>query len=604
MNSEHCADKNSKNVNDLLFFQIFDGMIWGVAYCDLIVDENGKPFDYRYLLVNSVFEKQSNRCKESTIGLTVKEIIPDVKNSWIAKIGSVVLDETPIQFTYFDQDKKKYFHVNVFSQGNNKFVMIIDDITIDINSIEQLTLQNDEYEKCIVNLVISNDKLAYQNDEKDKRVAEFVIANKKLAFQNNEIDKSAIELVIANNKLAFQNNEKEKLELDLFIAKEKAEESGWIKSAFLANISHEIRTPMNGILGFSELLKSPNLSTEKQREYIRVIEKSGYRMLNTINGIISISKIGSGLMRVDISEFSVNEIIEYIHTFFKLEVEAKGLQFLMKNQLPDHLAIIETDREKIHAILMNLVENAIKFTQVGIIEVGYIEKGEYLEFYVKDTGIGIDKGREISIFDRFIQADISDIHSCEVSGFGLSISKAYIEMLGGKIRVESEKSKGSIFYFTVPYLSNVKIAKGNIVNTSIDIFGPISYKNKNLKILIVEDDEISDLLLSIRLKDLSRDIIHAKNGLEAIAVCRNNLDIDLILMDMKMSVMDGYEATKKIRKFNKDVIIIAQTAHAFDSFREKALEYGCNECLSKPLVIKDLLSLMQYYFSMNKSYDL
>ena len=253
---------------------------------------------------------------------------------------------------------------------------------------------------------------------------------------------------------------------------------------------------------------------------------------------------------------------------------------------------------------MNLVENAIKFTQVGIIEVGYIEKGEYLEFYVKDTGIGIDKGREISIFDRFIQADISDSHSCEVSGFGLSISKAYIEMLGGKIRVESEKSKGSIFYFTVPYLSNVKIERGNIVNTSIDIFGPISYKNKNLKILIVEDDEISDLLLSIRLKDLSRDIIHAKNGLEAIAVCRNNLDIDLILMDMKMSVMDGYEATKKIRKFNKDVIIIAQTAHAFDSFREKALEYGCNECLSKPLVIKDLLSLMQYYFSMNKSYDL
>ena len=594
MKPEHNTDKNSKNVNDLLFFKIFDGMIWGVAYCEFIFDENGDLEDYRYLLANSVFEKQLNISKEFTAGITVKEILADVKKYWIAKLASVVIDETPTQFTHFDNDTNKCFHVNVFSQGKKNFVLIIDDVTLDVNSIKHLKSLN--YEKLTAELVASNNELAFQNDEIDKRVAELVIANKKLAFQNNEIDKRAIELVIANNELGFQNNEKEKLELDLFNSKEKEEESGWIKSAFLANMSHEIRTPMNGILGFSELLKSPNLSAEKQLEYIRVIEKSGHRMLNTINSIISISKIESGLMDVDISESSVNEIIEYIYTFFKLEVEAKGLKFLMKNQLTDNQSIIKTDREKIYAILINLVENAIKFTQVGIIEIGYIEKGEYLEFYVKDTGIGIDKEREMLIFERFIQSDISDSHSCDLSGLGLSISKAFVEMLGGEIRVESLKRKGSIFYFTVPYLSNVKALERNVVNVPIDIFCPISFENKNLKILIVEDDEVSDLLLSIRLKDLSRDIIHAKNGLEAIGFCRKNSDIDLILMDIKMPVMDGYEATQKIREFNKDVIIIGQTAHAFEGFRERAIEYGCNECLSKPLVIKDLLYLMKYYF--------
>ena len=401
---------------------------------------------------------------------------------------------------------------------------------------------------------------------------------------------------IGLGSVSMDISEREKIKNELISAKEEAEKLSDFKDQFLANMSHEIRTPMNGILGFSELLKSPNLSAEKQLEYIRVIEKSGHRMLNTINSIISISKIESGLMDVDISESSVNEIIEYIYTFFKLEVEAKGLKFLMKNQLTDNQSIIKTDREKIYAILINLVENAIKFTQVGIIEIGYIEKGEYLEFYVKDTGIGIDKEREMLIFERFIQSDISDSHSCDLSGLGLSISKAFVEMLGGKIRVESLKRKGSIFYFTVPYLSNVKALERNVVNAPIDIFCPISFENKNLKILIVEDDEVSDLLLSIRLKDLSRDIIHAKNGLEAIGFCRKNSDIDLILMDIKMPVMDGYEATQKIREFNKDVIIIGQTAHAFEGFRERAIEYGCNECLSKPLVIKDLLYLMKYYF--------
>lgn len=244
-------------------------------------------------------------------------------------------------------------------------------------------------------------------------------------------------------------------ENELKSAKEKAEESDRLKSAFLANMSHEIRTPMNGILGFASLLKEPGLTGEEQQAYIQIIEKSGIRMLNIINDIVDISKIEAGLMKLYLKESNINEQIEYIYTFFKPEVEAKGIMFSFKNSLPDNEASIKTDREKVYAILTNLVKNAIKFTEKGSIELGYTIKTDGqdvgLEFYVRDTGLGIPKDRKDAIFERFIQADIADKMGLQGAGLGLSISKAYVEMLGGKIWVESEEGVGSTFYFTLPY---------------------------------------------------------------------------------------------------------------------------------------------------------
>ena len=241
-----------------------------------------------------------------------------------------------------------------------------------------------------------------------------------------------------------KNNEKE-----LVLAKEKAQESDRLKSAFLANMSHEIRTPMNGIIGFAQLLKVPDLKGEKQKEYIEIIEKSGARMLNIINDIIDISKIESGLMKVKLKESNITSQIEYIYSFFKLEAEKKGLNLEVNNLLPDPKVLYITDREKLFAILINLVKNAIKFTNQGSIELGVGEKGNYLEFYVKDTGIGIPKERQTAIFDRFIQADIADSETIQGAGLGLAIAKSYVEILGGSIWVESETDKGSTFYFTL-----------------------------------------------------------------------------------------------------------------------------------------------------------
>ena len=267
-------------------------------------------------------------------------------------------------------------------------------------------------------------------------------------------------LIIANKELLFQNNEKEKRAEELIIAKEQAEESDLLKSAFLANMSHEIRTPMNGILGFSELLKDPDLTKEKQLEYVDIIEYSGKRMLSILNNIVSISKIESGLMKVNIQETDINQQIGLIHSFFKLEIEGKGIRFLIKTTLKGQEAFIQSDSEKIYGILANIIKNAIKFTEEGTIELGVQLKTEKesseLEFYVRDTGIGIPKDRQKPIFDSFIQADISGEMAYQGAGLGLSISKAYADLLGGKIWVESEEGKGSVFYFTLPYLAKSK----------------------------------------------------------------------------------------------------------------------------------------------------
>jgi PAS domain S-box-containing protein len=417
--------------------------------------------------------------------------------------------------------------------------------------------------------------------------------------------------------------ERKKFEEELVKAKERAEESDRLKSAFLANMSHEIRTPMNGILGFTELLKRPNLSGERQKEFIGIIEESGTRMLNIINDIINISKIESGMVEVSFSETNVNEQLDYIYQFFKPEVEKKGILFFVKTPLQSKQSTIKTDREKLYAILTNLVKNAIKFTSAGAIEFGYKKVDNYLEFFVKDTGEGIREEKKNIIFDRFRQGSESHSRHYQGSGLGLSISKAYVEMLGGKIWEESVLGKGSTFYFTIPYVSQqvensdneLATPKENWVTHDSNADGETNptkiigvtpatreeNQKPKLKILIAEDDEASAHFLSTFLEIYGNEINTVGTGGEAVEICRDNPDIDLVMMDVRMPGMNGYEATRQIRQFNQDVVIIAQTAYGTrgEMEKERAVSVGCTDYISKPINVDLLKGLILKHFNIN-----
>ena len=433
-----------------------------------------------------------------------------------------------------------------------------------------------------------DDKNAY--NESDLKMLEFVSVQISSSIHRKQIDqdlhKQNQEYEILNEELIDSVSEIKKINHELGKAKEKAEESDRLKSAFLANMSHEIRTPMNGILGFTSLLSKPGLSGSIQNKYINIIQKSGYRMLHTVNDLMDISMIESGQVKTQNIKTDINETCNSLFAFFEPEANKKDLKLSLTKVLEDHETIIFTDSEKFYAILTNLIKNSIKYTHEGTIEVSCCKKKDMLEFQVKDTGIGIPPERQEAVFDRFVQADIEDKEVYEGSGLGLAISKAYVEMLGGKIWLNSIPGRGSNFFFTIPYIS----AQEKPINTNNDKETDTSLElPSNLTILIAEDEIFAYEYLTLVLKKYNPKIIHVNTGLDAIEVFKQNPDIDLILMDIKMPVLDGYEATKKIRKFNEEVIIIAQTAYAQSSDYSKAIQSGCNDYISKPIDVEDLI---------------
>lgn len=362
-------------------------------------------------------------------------------------------------------------------------------------------------------------------------------------------------------------------------------------------MSHEIRTPMNGILGFTSLLKEPKLEGIDQNRYIEIIENSGNRMLNIINDIINISKVESGAVELLYSDIEVKEHIEYIYTFFKPEVDKKGLKLTI--HAPNKIKI-SCDSEKLYAILTNLVKNAIKFTDQGYIKIGYDLKEGFVRFFIKDSGIGIPDEQRTYIFERFRQGSELLTRNYEGSGLGLAISKAYVEMLGGNIWIEKnlDDSSGSVFYFTIPTQKKTVETTQKTNNMSNQ---KTESNTMKMKVLIAEDDDDSRLFLSIVLKNIATEIMLATNGVDAVQICKNNPDIDIVLMDIRLPILDGYSAVEKIREFNKEILIIAQTAFALSGEKEKALEIGCNDYISKPINAQELKQKIAHLFMNRES---
>jgi PAS domain S-box-containing protein len=370
--------------------------------------------------------------------------------------------------------------------------------------------------------------------------------------------------------------ERLKVEKEIKVARDKAEASDRIKTSFLNNISHEVRTPLNGILGFAEFISQDNLTYSEKKEALSMVYESSNRLMETITNYMDRSLLVSGEMTVNKTDFSPESRLTDFYKKYKPGCSAKNITLVL--ELPDlaFKPMIYSDPELFQKVFTQLLNNAVKFTEKGNIHFGYKLQDHLLEFYVYDTGIGIGKESLQSIFDHFVKEELKD-RSSEGSGLGLSISKDLVDLLGGKLMVESEKGKGSKFYFTLPLISLEK----NKPEESV--FG--SSKRRRLSsILVAEDDNINFLYIkTLLIKNTTAEIIHATNGREAIEQFSKNPGIDLILMDMKMPDVDGFEATRRIKFLNPAVPIIAITAYAMLGDEKRILESGCDGYLSKPI---------------------
>jgi PAS domain S-box-containing protein len=385
------------------------------------------------------------------------------------------------------------------------------------------------------------------------------------------------------------------IEEQLILAKVKAEEADNLKSTFLANMSHEIRTPMNGILGFSDLLMSEETTEKERRNYIEIIYQSGKQLLNIINDILDISKIEVGQIQINKENCSLNEMLDELSSLLKpTSPNKKDIKLETHKELPDEESIVITDGFRVRQILTNLINNAIKFTNVGYVEFGYFivpgdenaeNKDTLIQFYVKDSGIGIPDSKREIIFDRFRQSDESHTRKFGGTGLGLAISKGFVELLGGKIWHESLEKSGSTFYFTIPYQPG---KPDSLLKIEAKLNGEYLWKNK--AILIVEDDETSYNYLYRILNKTGLQIIRAISGYEAVNICDKQRHINLVLMDIQLPGMNGYQATQRIKEICPQLPIIAQTAHALQEDKQKSLDAGCNDYISKPIKRELLLS--------------
>ncbi|MBC8319339.1 MAG: PAS domain S-box protein [Bacteroidetes bacterium] len=577
--------KDGTEVNTLKIFDLLrsrDGEIIGGIESFIDVTQQTKAEQIQKVILNIANATQFATDLKETMQIIQKELglLMDTKNFFVALYDA---ETDSINLPYFEDEKDD---IATFPAGKTLTGLVIkqgQSLLIDDAAAKKLE-EEGKIEKVGFDSEIW---LGVPLKMKGEITGAFVLQSYTNPNAYTESDKEVLEIISYQVSLSI---ERKKAEQELKDALVRATESDRLKTAFLQNISHEIRTPMNGILGFTSLLQEPGLTGEQRQEYIDIIEISGNRMLNTINDIMDISMVETGQVKLYLSLTNVNNELLNLYKFFRSEVEKKGMQFTYKTALPDKDVNINTDRDRFYAILSNLIKNAIKYSHKGSIDFGYEKKGEYIEFYVNDTGIGIPENRQKAVFERFVQADIEDVHVFEGSGLGLSICKAYVELLDGQIWLESVEGKGSKFYFTIPCSTDKKDV--TTIDDEIVSVPEMAASSKKLSILIAEDEEIADAYLSIILKDVSRKILHAKTGLDTITIVRDNPTINLILMDIKMPIVSGYEATRQIRKFNKNVVIIAQTAYALEGDREKAIEAGCNDYISKPIDKDELMEMI------------
>jgi len=417
--------------------------------------------------------------------------------------------------------------------------------------------------------------------------AQLIEQNKTMHQLNHEISNLQSKLI----------NEKKNLEHTFDLLNETNKELSQLnaeKDKFFSIIAHDLKSPFNAIIGFSDLLVAQvdKNNLEKIKNYASIIQQSSHRAMGLLMNLMEWSQSQTGRMNFSPQHFELVELID--ETVLLLIDAALQKSITIRNNLP-FITLVYADKAMISTVLRNLISNAIKFTKSGgNIVISASENQNELTVSVKDSGIGISKDRIEKLFRLDESYSTTGTNNEKGTGLGLILCKEFVEKHQGKIWAESEVGIGSTFYFTIP--RHQETEEKITVQKEVALDRPDNNID-NLKILIAEDDESSETLLSLILEEFNPELLIARNGIEAVEICRKNPDLDLILMDIQMPEMSGYEATQQIRQFNKDVVIIAQTAYGHSSDREKAMNIGCNDYIAKPIKIDALITLIQKYFN-------
>lgn len=598
---------------------------------ELIMNEEGTPIELVYRNVNAHFEKSFFR-KEDVVGKKASEIFPESMPEFLHFTKMSLAENKAITFpyyfkqidTFYDVVLKGTHHNNIvdifcldstelhkaqqkLSATNNKLAMALDvanivpwkwdlrskTILCDINrpielstndkdvNEEQLAVPDSQYFSKIFKEDRKRVEKAYDDlieGRSDKVREEYRVIN----VQNNihriewveaqaaveTRDENGKPLTLVGSSLVITT--RKKMEMELTTARDRAEESNRLKSAFLANMSHEIRTPLNAIVGFSGILASTDEEEEKQ-EYVSIIENNNTLLLQLISDILDLSKIEAGTLEFQYSNIDLNKMLNELTSSLQLKIKSEKVQLTCHPA--EENCFIHTEKNRLSQLLINLISNAIKFTTEGYIRFGYELRGKEIYFYVSDTGCGIPKDKQKSIFGRFVKLNSFE----QGTGLGLSICQTLVEHMGGTIGVDSEEGKGSTFWFTLPYKAAIAVEE-SIKKEEIQ---PISIEKNKFTILIAEDNESNYKLFASILKG-EYQLIHAWDGQEAVEMFKQ-YNPQIILMDINMPVMDGYEATKEIRKYSAKVPIIAITAFAYASDEQRVMESGFDGYMPKPI---------------------
>jgi len=424
-------------------------------------------------------------------------------------------------------------------------------------------------------------KLIHEKNQLEEKVRERTMQIEK---QKDKLIKSQQELDLINKELERRVEERT---IEYLLAKEKAESGDKLKTAFMHNISHEIRTPLNGILGFGQLMLGEDVSADEREAYFEILQRSSDRLMNTVTDYMDISLVASGNMEVNNKSFDPVDMLKEIYERFSKACKAKNLLLTLQTPITKSQFKFISDRELLNKVLGRLVDNAIKFTKQGDVIVGFTVKDDKPEFFVKDTGEGISPKDQVLVFERFAQADSASLRAHDGSGLGLSIAKGIVELLGGSLRLESEKGEGATFFFTVP------VEMTSVENISIE--ETKSVKEEKPLILIVEDEESNSFLIAQILDREGLAFLVATDGKQAVEACRKNPMISLVLMDLKMPVMNGFEATGVIKTLLPHLPVIAITAYALSGDKKRALDAGCDDYLSKPVSKEALLTKLKQF---------